>query len=85
METGNWDFGVHGSWLDAVKQFLPSTVNLEPGTLNQDKKEASCSGDRWISSRKCVGQFLGRKNRLELSMVSLMALVMCIKKESEIR
>jgi len=28
--TGNWDFGVHGSWLDAVKQFLPSTVNLEP-------------------------------------------------------
>ena len=36
VETGNWDFGVHGSWLDAVKQFLPLTVNLEPGTWKQE-------------------------------------------------
>ena len=32
---GVFGFTVHGSRLNAMRQFLPSVVNREPGTLNQ--------------------------------------------------
>ena len=65
VETGNWDFGVHGSWLDAVKQFLPSTVNLEPGL-----KKGEFFGRRMDFVKEMCRTILALKHRMELSMVS---------------